>query len=130
MTIRGEAHHGDWAETFWMIIGWAAILLPALYMTSIAAGEHANVQVGFGLLASALHGAVWAAIWFDRGRMGAPKRRMMFAVGATLCLVGFVSVGAATENLGWAGLAYLLIAALVVWVTKRPATNRSTAEQS
>lgn len=130
--MRGNEQLGDWTDRFWMIVGWLAILFPLIYMSSIARGVHANVQVGFGLLASGLQGAIWAAIWFVRRQMAAPRRRMLFPVGTTLSLAGFVSVGAATNNLGWAGLVYLLIAAVVIWTTSvwQPISRRSLVSRS
>jgi hypothetical protein len=107
-----------------MIVGSAAILLPAIYMTSIGwdSGEHANIPIVIGLLASAWQGAVWAPIWWAQGRMNAPKRQLTFGMGVPLSLIGSVGLLAATQSsatpstrLAWAGLTYLLIAGLVVW---------------
>ncbi len=99
MTIRRYAWVGNRIDGFCMVVGWGTVAFPTIYMSAIADGEHANVQVGFGLLASGLQSAVWTAIWFVRRLMEAPKRRMMFPIVATLSLAGFVSVASATDSL-------------------------------
>jgi integrase-like protein len=138
MTIRDAAPLGDWAGPLWLTVGWTATFFPAIYMTFIGwdSGEHANIPVAIGLVLSALQGAVWTPIWLALRRLDARKRRMTFGVGVPLCLGGSLSLLAATQNsatpytrLAWAGLTYLLIATLVVWGTRRQATDRSIAGQ-
>lgn len=135
MTIRAEAPLGDWAGLFWLTAGWAAIFFPAIYMTFIGwdSGEHANIPIVIGLVALAMQGAVWTPICFALRRWDARKRRVTFGVGVLLSLGGSLSLLAATQNsatpytrIAWAGLTYLLIAALVIWWVSRQATDRSS----
>ena len=138
MTIRDKAHLGDLAGRFWLIVGWTAILFPAIYMTTIGwdSGEHAHVPIFIGVVVSAVQGAVWTAIWFSLRRWGARNRRLVFGVGASLSLGVSLGLLAATPNsarpytrLAWAGLTYLLTSTLVVWGTRHQSTDRSKAGQ-
>jgi hypothetical protein len=147
MTFRVDPHQRDWAGRFWILLGWVlsgvgagVTLFPAVMVVVLAGNGHFSgldwLLFYWGLGSSAWQGAVWTMIWFARRGLDAPKRRMIFGVGVPLSLIGSLGVLAATQNstsdsrLAWAGLAYLLIAALAVWATRRPATERSTAEQS
>ena len=73
----------------WLVLGWAAVLLPVVYMTVVGwdSGEHGGTVILLGLSATLFQLAVWGSAWATTRHLEAVTRDVAFGAGATISLV-------------------------------------------
>ena len=114
-----------------LVLGWVAVLLPALYMTLVGwnSGEHGGTVILAGLFATVFQLALWGSVWKATRRQADVTRCLAFGAGAATSLILSLIVLALTVSPAWAGttsvVSALLTVALVAWLADLGPTRQS-----
>ena len=101
-----------------LMLGWAAVLLPVVYMIVVGwtSGEHGGTVILLGLSATLFQLAVWGSVWIVTRHNDSAIRRTTFGAGAAVSPIASLLVLAATVSPAWAVTTYVVTTLVTIAV--------------